>query len=139
MNISVAFFMVFFAAFLWGSWGQFVKRIGAWPLQYFMLGLYFFSLFVTWGALFSLESGKISSMFQYLAENPQFALYPLTGGMIFSLGMWYNIVAVSMSGLAITYIIFSSISIILGTGISALLGGLPENASLFYIFLGGAL
>ncbi len=32
--------MVLFTTFLWGSWAQFVKKIGRWPIAAFMLWLY---------------------------------------------------------------------------------------------------
>ena len=136
MDSTNALWMILFASFLWGSWGQFIKKIGTWPLQHFMFYLYLFSLPVTWGALFLFNNEGFYELFPYLIKYPKYLLYPLLGGILYTVGMWYNIVAVSMSGLAITYIIFSSIGILFGTGASILLGGLPQSASLGLVILG---
>lgn len=136
MSFFQAFSATLFAAFMWGSWLQFLKRIGKWPLQYFMFYLYFFSLFVTWGALIFFDPQGFKDLLPYLAQKPKYLLFPLLGGVLYTMGMWYNMVAVSQAGLAVTMLIFSSIGIVVGTGMSALLGGLPPEASSRLIGLG---
>lgn len=132
--------MVLISAFMWGSWGQFIKKVSGWPIRMFMFMLYFFSLILTWTVLLvsSGVNGYIE-LFSVLKENPKLLLYPILGGIIYTFGMWFNIIAVDIAGLSITYIIFTSISMLLGTGLSILAGGLPEGTSIYSVLIGAVL
>lgn len=139
-NNLLPIIMVLLSAFMWGSWGQFIKRVSGWNIRMFMFMLYLFSIILTWVILliFCGIDGYIE-LLNLIYIHPQFLLYPILGGIIYTLGMWFNIVAVDIAGLSITYIIFTSISMLLGTSLSIIAGGLPEGTSIFSVLIGAIL
>lgn len=132
--------MVLISAFMWGSWGQFIKKVSQWSIRMFMFMLYFFSLILTWTVLLinSGISGYVE-LFNLIQETLKLFLYPILGGIIYTFGMWFNIIAVDIAGLSITYIIFTSISMLLGTTLSILAGGLPDGTPVYSVLLGAIL
>lgn len=140
MSQGIAISFILFASFMWGSWLQFVKFIKKWTINEFMIIIYSFSLIFTW-VILGLGNGTeaYADLFVYLAENPKLLLYPLVGGFLYTSGMWFNLSAVNIAGLTLTFIIFSAVSTIFGTLLSFLGGGLPPGTSIIPVFFGALL
>lgn len=128
MSANQAILSILFASFMWGSWGQFVKLIRGWSINAFMTALYSFSLVFTWVCLGMAHGfSGYGELFAHLRLYPQYLLYPLAGGILYTAGMWFNLNAIELAGLLLSYIIFSSIGLIFGTASSILAGGMPEG------------
>ena len=137
MNSTTAVITIFIATFMWASWGQFLKRIGDWPLQAFMALLYGFSVVLTFVLLIiSGGFGALSTLHKFTADNRLLLIYPLIGGFLFTTGMYYYMKSISTVGLALTFMVFSAASILVGTLSSALAGGLPDDAPIPVVILG---
>lgn len=136
-NTTISILMILFASFMWGSWGQFIKRIEGWSLRGFMFVLYSASIILTWTALFcSGGTEAYKDLFYILSLNRELLFYPIAGGIIYTFGMWFNIVAINLAGLTITNIVFSSTAILLGTALSVFGGGLPGGTSMIGMIFG---
>ncbi|MFW5992177.1 MAG: hypothetical protein ACOCQN_03200 [Halanaerobiaceae bacterium] len=140
MSVEIAISFILFASFMWGSWLQFVKFIKKWTINEFMVILYSFSLVFTWVILgLGNGAGAYGELFVYLGEHPQLLLFPLVGGFLYTTGMWFNLSAVDIAGLTLTFIIFSAIATIFGTALSIMGGGLPPGTSLLPVLFGALL
>lgn len=136
MSPTSAIIAILVASFAWGSWMQFVKHIKGWSVNAFMTTLYSFSLVLTWSLLGIAHGLKgYVDLFAYLSAHRQFVIYPLLGGFLYTLGMWFSLNAVDLAGLLVGYLICASIGIVAGTGLSILAGGVPRRVPLKPIIL----
>lgn len=137
MHQTTAVLLILFSAFMWGSWGQFVKRTGEWPLRALMALLYCFSFVLTFMAMLIVKGpASFASLFAFIVESPMFLFNSLIGGILFSCGVYLYMQSISKSGMAFTYIVYSSISIVMGTVSSAFAGGMPADTNLTLVVTG---
>lgn len=139
MNLSYtgAVFLVVLVSFMWGFWHQFVKKLCAWPLSAFMVWMFSCGTLVVWIMILLFRQVWIpEGIIMALHSASDKALIASVCGAGFSVGMMINLYVVSKMGLIFSTSVTSTVSILLGTFLSALLGGLPEDTSLTKIFIG---
>ena len=132
MQISQGFaiFMILFTTFMWGSWFQCIKHLGKLPIHGFMLWLYTFSFVIVWA--FMLIFGRFFitvNIWDAVMAQKGTALLVIICGAIFAIGVQLQMAVVKRVGIILATSISSSCSIIIGTIISAIFGGLPEKFS----------
>ena len=132
--------MVLFTTFLWGSWSQFIKKIGKWPIAAFMLWLYIAGFAVTSVSMIFLKSIFVPEGIATLVRAmPQKCLLVFVCGATFAAGVQINMMVVSKAGLIFSTSIMAMLSIPVGCTVSSFFGGIPENVSVLQIVLGVAL
>lgn len=139
MNLSYtsAVFLVVLVSFMWGFWHQFVKKLGSWPLPAFMVWMFSCGTVVVWAVILLFRHIWIpEGIPQALRMASDKALIASVCGAGFSVGMMINLYVVSKMGLIFSTSVTSTVSILLGTFLSALLGGLPEDTSWGKLFIG---
>lgn len=139
MNISYnnAVFLVILVSFMWGFWHQFVKRLGSWPLAAFMIWMYSIGTIIVWSLIGIFREAVVpEGILQVLKGAPDKALIAALCGTGFSVGVMINLYVVSKMGLIFSTSVTSTVAIVLGTLLSSILGGLPEDASIVQIYLG---
>lgn len=127
------------AAALWGSWMVSVKHLGGYPLDGFIVTLYSTSLIFVWGLALVLQPGALlHTLRETGSREPVRLLGVLVGGIAYVAGMRLTLVVLSTIGLSLAQPIQSSISIMAGTFIAAMVGGVREGVSLGRIMVAGA-
>jgi hypothetical protein len=141
MEISQTTSIVFviIASGMWGSWFQFVRRIGEWSVSAFMLCLYSMSFLVITPAVLILKKWFIpEGIINTIIAKPKICLLVFVCGGLFAIGMQIHMMVVNKAGLIFSTSITSVISIPMGFFISAIFGGIREDVSLFLVILGVA-
>ena len=137
ISYTTAVWLVVLVSFMWGFWHQFVKKLGSWPLAAFMIWMFSFGTLVVWILILLYQDIWVpEGIGQALRAAPDKALIAAVCGVGFSTGMMIQLYVVSKMGLIFSTSITSTVSILLGTLLSSLLGGLPEDASMGKIFIG---
>ena len=94
------------------------------------MDIYIISFFLMWGAGFVLKGpALLTQIAQVWQETPHIIFSVLAAGVLFSGGLRIGMGVISSVGLMLTVAIRSSITILVGTVVSILVGGLPEGAS----------
>lgn len=130
-----AVLILLFVTFLWGSWFQAVKHTGDYPLYVFLSWMYLFSIAVVWGAIFLFQRQMVpDGVFYEISSDFRRSVLVFLCGCVYAVGMQLQLSAVSRVGLILSSSVTSTCSILSGVIVSAVLGGVPEGASLFMIF-----
>lgn len=133
---GTAIAMSLLAASMWGSWFISLKYLGDYPLDGYIATLFTTSVLFVWGIGFVLDGRALSdNIGDVLANDPTRVLATLAGGIVYVLGMRFSLVVLRNIGLSLTQPIQSSVMILVGTLVSALVGGMPEGVSLGRILL----
>jgi hypothetical protein len=121
---------------MWGSWFQVIKHIKDFPISAFMSWLYFFSVIIVWGLIAVFGSRLVpDTIIAEVANYPAKAVLVFVCGIIFAAGMQLQLIVVRHIGLILSTSVSATCSILSGTMLSAVLGGLSQKASLFVIAL----
>lgn len=137
MSPATALCMVLFTTFLWGSWSQFVKKLGDWPLSAFMLWLYFSGFTVVSIAMIFLKRYYFpEGAMAYVQQLPAKCLLVLVCGATFSVGTQLSMAVVKKAGIIFQTSINAMLTIPIGCAISSILGGIPENIPVWQVVLG---
>ena len=140
LSQTSAVFVLLFVTFLWGSWFQAVKHTGNYPIYVFLNWMYLFSVVIVWGAIFIFEDKMIpDGVFNEIASDPGRVALVFLCGAVYAVGMQIQLSAVSRVGLILSSSITSTCSILSGVIVSAILGGVPEGASLTMIMMSAVL
>lgn len=133
---QTAILLVLICSFMWGSWIQTIKRLNGYPLAAYMLWVYILSVVVVWGGIFLLKDLLLSEPVgaQIARNRGRVALCALCGALA-AIGMQNKMWVVERLGLILASSLSSTFSILVGTFYSILLGGLPQNSSLWKIIL----
>lgn len=129
------------AASMWGSWFIALKYLGDYPLEAFYITLFTSSMVIVFGVGFLFDGRHlIGNILDVLAADPSRVIVTFICGILYVMGMQFSLRVLRILGLAISQPIQASIGIVGGTGISAILGGVPEyltvgRISLAVIFL----
>lgn len=138
ISYSTALILLIIVSLMWGSWQQFVKRLGNWPLPAFLIHMFIASTLVVWGGIFLLQKRMIPDGILYELQNTSPGLIALV--MLFGAGMavgiQMNMYVVSKMGLIYSTSIVSSFNIILGTVLSGIIAGVPEDTSFAKLIVG---
>lgn len=134
LSSGVALAIIIFVTFLWGSWFQVVKHTGKYPIYTFLNWLYFFSVFIVWGSILLLHKSMVPNGVwnEISGDLPRAALVFLCGAM-YAIGMQLQLTVVGQIGLILSTSISATCTILMGTVVSAVFGGLPEGVSIFMI------
>ncbi len=128
--------MSLFAAFLWGTWFISLKYLDDYPVDGYLVTLFTTSLIFVWAAGFILDgsalTGNIAGVWQ---TDPARVWVTLACGVLYVIGMRLSMTALTTIGLSLTQPIQSSISILAGTLVSGLAGGIPAGLSIGRIVL----
>lgn len=132
----IAISMGLFAPLLWGSWFITLKYLGDYPLEAFYITLFGTSMVIVWSGGFVLDgTGLTENLKMIWSSDPSRIYITFICGMLFVAGMQFTLRAIRILGLSISQPIQSSINVIGGTAVSAFIGGIPENLTLFRIAL----
>ncbi len=119
------------AASMWGSWFITLKYLGDYPLEAFYITLFATSMVVVWGAGLIFDGPALFENFRQVWQADPSRIYvTFVCGMLYVAGMQFNLRVLRILGLAISQPIQSSIGVVAGTAVSALIGGIPENLTL---------
>lgn len=140
LSPTMAVLILIFVTFLWGSWFQVVKHTGDYPIYVFLNWMFLFSIFVVWISIFLFEKQMVpDGVFHEIGSDPGRALAVFFCGCIYAVGMQIQLSAVSRVGLILSSSIVSTGSILSGVIVSAVLGGVPEGASIAMILFSAVL
>lgn len=140
LSQNTALIIVLVVAFLWGSWFQVVKHTGEYPIYVFLSWLYIFSLIIVWGTIAATHDYMIpNGIFHEIASDIPRAVLVFGCGAVYAIGMQIQLSVVSRVGLILSSSITSTCSIISGTIISSVIGGISESSSLLLIILAAIL
>ncbi len=133
-------------AFLWGSWFQFLKKIGNYPMPAFMIWLYVFSNMIVWGVMCGWRDIFVpEGIAASLASRPGLAAFCMAGGALFGAGMQVSTTVMVRLGLVLSVSVTATLSIFTGTIIPMAVHGLPEGVTvpvlllISLVFLSGTL
>lgn len=139
ISTGTGIFMVLLTTFMWGSWFQFIRRIGKWPVAGFMLWLYTASFVVIWTAVFLLKKAFISDgIADTIRAAPGLCVFVLVCGALFAVSMQIQMMVVSKAGLIFATAVTAMVSIPYGFLISAYFGGISHNVS-FPLLIAGVI
>ena len=128
MTQEVAILGGLFNAFLWGSWAVVLKKLGNYPLDAFILGLYIFSFVFVWIiALVIMGEELFNELAHSWRERPAVIIVALVAGGTFVIGVRITMTVLTAVGLSVTAPIQTFMSLILGTSLAALVGGTPAT------------
>jgi glucose uptake protein GlcU len=135
---GVAIFMGLLAASWWGSWFISLKYLKGYPLDAFYVSLFVSSMIIVWGSGFILDGFHLlQNIHDGWVVDPSRVYITFLCGMLYVIGMQLSLRVVQVIGLSVASPIQSSINVVSGTLITALVGGIPENLSWSRIFLSG--
>jgi hypothetical protein len=128
LSTGMAVFMSLFAAFLWGSWFISLKYLNDYPLDGFYITLFTTSLVFVWTVGLVIDGQALfDNIRQVAAVDPGRIWVTLVCGVLYVIGIRISLFVMSTIGLSLAQPIQSSINIIIGTAIAALVGGMPER------------
>lgn len=140
LSQTSAVLILLFVTFLWGSWFQAIKHTGDYPIYIFLNWVFFFSIFVVWISIFLFEKKMVpDGVFHEISSDIPRAAVVFLCGCIYAIGMQVQLSAVSRVGLILSSSITSTCSILSGVIVSAILGGVPEGASIVMIMAAAVL
>jgi glucose uptake protein GlcU len=136
LTTGTAIFMVLFATSMWNTWFISLKFLKDYPIDGFYVTLFTTSVIFVWSVGFALDRGALlQNMRDVFAVDPSRVIVPLVSGIMYVAGMRFTLYIFSIIGLSLAQPIKSSIGVLVGTTISAVVGGVPEGYSLQMIYL----
>ena len=124
----LAISLALLAPVLWTFWLVFLKSLGDYPLDAFYLSFYIAAMVFTWSLGFILDgSALIGNMREVWAQDSFRIIGTLLCGLLFVVGMQICLQVMQVIGLSLSQPIQSSINVVGGTLISALIGGIPQG------------
>lgn len=128
------------ASFFWGTWSVILKYTKKLPLSVFYLILLSAGMVFIWTVGALLEGSNLSlAIRSAFVNDPVRVLVILLAGIVTSFTNSSSIWVMRTVGLALSQPISASLSLIVGTTISYLIGGMPGNMPLWRLFLAAAL
>lgn len=133
--------LIILVSFLWGFWYRFVKKLGSWPLPAFMIHMYGAGLAVVIVGILLLQRRMVPEGIAHaIVQAPKgMCTLVMLCGAGFSVGMLIHLYVVSKMGLIYSTSVVSSFSIILGTILSSVLGGIPNDTTFLRIAFGAVI
>jgi len=122
------------AASMWGTWFISLKYLGKYPLEAFYITLFTTSMILVWGVGFILDgSTLISNLRDVWQVDKSRLIVTFICGMLYVAGMQFSLRVIKLIGLSLSQPLSASISLIGGTLLSGLIGGIPENLTVLRI------
>jgi hypothetical protein len=136
LSKEAAILVSLLAASMWGTWFISLKYIRDYPLDGFFMTLFTTSIIFVWGVGFLVDRGALlGNIMSVLGNDPSRVGATLLCGMIYVVGMRFSLTVLRSIGLALAQPIQSSISILIGTSITTIIGGLPKGVSIWRILI----
>lgn len=134
LNYSTALGAVILTGFLWGSWYTFIKVIPRRRIWEFTFWLYIFANVISWSVLLTgrhifLPEGISAELQKTGGQIPLILLF----GAFFGMNIQLTLRMMGKLGIIFSISISSTFGVLVGTLLSALLGGLPEHVSLWSV------
>lgn len=124
------------AATMWGTWFIALKYLGEYPLAAFYITLFATSMIIVWGLGLIIEGQALfQNINQVWHSDPSRIYVTFICGMVYVAGILFSLSVYRILGLAIAQPISSSINVIGGTTIAAIIGGIPQNLTLIRIIV----
>jgi hypothetical protein len=130
LSTNFAIFLSLLAAFMWGTWFISLKYLGHYPLDGFFLTVYLASLILVWGVGIGMEGSALFANIRevYQLDSSRVGLTFLCGAL-YVLGLRVSLYVFQLIGFSVAQPIQSSVNILMGTFISAVVGGMPTGLS----------
>lgn len=136
LSQSAAIILALSAAFLWGIWPIVLKHVGHTPVEYFYMVLYTASLIFIWVVGFILDGNALlGNMREVAAVASDKVLIAFVTGFFYVGASMVSMNVMQSIGLTLAQPITNSINLLLGTGFSFIIGGLPQGMTLSRIAL----
>jgi len=130
LSTTIAVAMSLTAAFMWGSWLISLKYLGDYPLDGFFVTQFITSFIFVWSVGFTLDGpALLGNIRQVYATDPSRVVVTLVCGVMYVIGMRLSLFVVKTIGLSLSQPIGSSVNILGGTLVAALVGGVPARLS----------
>jgi hypothetical protein len=130
LSSSLALAIIIFVTILWGSWFQVVKHTGSYPIYAFLSWLYAFSIVIVWGSILFLQDVMVpDGVFHEIANDWGRAGIVFFCGAMYAIGMQLQLTVVGRIGLILSTSVSATSTILMGTVISAVFGGMPDGVS----------
>ncbi|HUF37004.1 MAG TPA: hypothetical protein VMN57_00645 [Anaerolineales bacterium] len=136
LTTGSAIFMVLFATSMWNTWFISLKFLKDYPIDGFYVTLFTTSVIFVWSVGFSLDgSALLQNIGDVFVADASRVIVPLVCGILYVAGMRFTLYIFSVIGLSLAQPIKSSIAVLVGTTIAAVVGGVPEGYSLTLIYV----
>ncbi|KAA3646686.1 MAG: hypothetical protein DWQ07_10805 [Chloroflexi bacterium] len=136
LSIGTAVVMAMLAASMWGTWAISLKYLGDHSLDGYFLTIFVTSLVFVWLVAVLLDgSALFTDLRNVWISDPWRILLTLLSGVIYTNGIRLQLRVQRTIGLSLAQPIQSSISILIGVAIAAVVGGVPNDVSLPVIIL----
>lgn len=135
MSYTLAIVLVFTATFLWSAWLQARKFTGDFPLEPFMVWLYFSSVIIVWLVIGIVGIIKPMSIWEHISQNIGRAAIVSLCGAGMAIGMYLQMAVIDKVGLILSNSVSATLGVILGVAITVGFGGLPEHITVGKIIL----
>lgn len=131
LSTSTAVVMAMLAASMWGTWAISLKYLGDHSLDGYFLTTFVTSLVIVWLVAVWLDgSALFADLRNVWISDPWRILLTLLSGVIYTNGIRLQLRVQKTIGLSLAQPIQSSISILIGVAIAAVVGGVPNDVSL---------
>ena len=135
---SSAIIMGLFAASMWGTWFISLKYLHNYPMEAFYITLFTSSIVLVWSIGFFLDGPALLGNLQEIWKiDPSRIFLTLICGFLYVAGMQFSLRVIRIIGLSLSQPLQASISLIAGTFLSGLIGGVPESMTVLRIVLSG--
>lgn len=125
---ETAILLSLLAALMWGTWFISLKYINDYPLEAFYITLFLTSMILVWCVGFILDGNAlIDNIKSVWNQDKSRILITLVCGFLYVAGMQLSLRVMKIIGLSLSQPLQASINLIVGTIISGLIGGVPEN------------
>lgn len=128
LTTSMAITISLTAAFIWGSWFIAIKYLDDYPLEAFYITLFTTSVIFVWTVGFILDGPALTGNIRDVwAVDPSRITVTLLCGVLYVIGLQISVSVSKLIGLSLSQPIQTSMNILIGTVLSALVGGLPQG------------
>lgn len=140
LSTPLSLAMVLCASLMWGSWLQFLRRIGKYPVAAFMLWLYSFSfVLITVATLFLKKWFIPEGIIHTICAAPGYSIFVFICGMLFCVSTQIQMSVLNKAGVVFCTAVTAMVSIPYGFLITSFFGKIPSTVSLPLLILGVAL
>ena len=130
LTTGLAISMSLAAAFMWGSWFIAIKYLDDYPLEGFYVTLFATSVIFVWAIGFALDGpALVGNMRAVGSADPSRITVTLLCGALYVIGLQISVSVSKLIGLSLAQPIQTSMNILIGTLLSAIVGGLPQGFS----------
>ena len=135
---GVAIFMGLLAASWWGSWFIALKYLDDYPIEAFYITLFTASVVLVLGVGLILDGRMLfQNMIDVWSVDPARIYITFICGILYVTGMQISLRVIQVIGLSVTAPIQSTVNVVFGTLVTALVGGIPERLTPLRITLAG--